>query len=63
MPFKSEAQRRKFQDLLKQGKISQSVYDAFESETGGKDLPERATKKAQGKKPQARTKIQKVRVI
>lgn len=41
MPFKSEAQRRKFQQLLKEGKINQKLYDAFENETGDIKLPEK----------------------
>ena len=41
MPFKSEAQRKKFQQLVKDGKITQAVYDAFESETGNKKLPDK----------------------
>jgi hypothetical protein len=45
MGFKSEAQRKKFQEMVKDGKIAQSVYDAFESDTGEK-LPERLHKKA-----------------
>lgn len=58
MSFKSEAHRRKFQELLKQGKITQSVYDAFESETEGR-LPERTPKNQKnvrvGKVKKART--------
>jgi hypothetical protein len=44
MAFKSEAQRRKFQELHKQGKISKEVLDAFESDSA-KKLPERVEKK------------------
>lgn len=42
MPYKSEAQRRKFQQLVKEGKIKQEVADQWEAETP-KDikLPER----------------------
>lgn len=40
MAFKSEAQRRKFMELHKQGKISKKVLDAFETDTPAK-LPER----------------------
>lgn len=41
MAFKSEAQRRKFHELYKKGKISKEILDAFESETGGRKLPEK----------------------
>jgi hypothetical protein len=46
MPFKSQAQRRKFAELLVQGKISPETYEEWNRETGGKKLPERATKPA-----------------
>ncbi len=46
MPFKSEAQRRKFYELAKTGKISKKTLKEFESETPtGKKLPERVGKK------------------
>ena len=41
MPYKSDAQRRKFQQLLKEGKISQAVVDDFDKASKGKTLPER----------------------
>lgn len=40
MPFKSQAQRAKFAELVKQGKMSQSTFDEWNAETNGK-LPER----------------------
>jgi hypothetical protein len=51
MPFKSQAQRRKFAELLVEGKISNETYEEWNRETGTKKLPERA-----GKKPAARKK-------
>lgn len=42
--FKSEAQRRKFHEMHREGKISKEVLDAFESGTKSK-LPERVEKK------------------
>lgn len=46
MSFKSEAQRRKFYELVKQGKMKKSVLEEFESKTHkGKKLPERVKKK------------------
>ena len=41
MPFKSQAQRRKFAELLVEGKISPQTYEEWNRETGKKKLPER----------------------
>jgi len=41
MPFKSQAQRRKFAELLVKGKISPETFEEWNRETGGKKLPER----------------------
>jgi hypothetical protein len=46
MPFKSQAQRRKFAQLLVEGKISNETYEEWNRETGGRKLPERVKKKA-----------------
>src|SRR5205807_4333416 len=46
MPFKSQAQRRKFAELLVQGKISATTFEEWNRETGAKKLPERAKPKA-----------------
>jgi hypothetical protein len=61
MPFKSQAQRRKFAQLLVEGKISPETYEEWNRETGGKKLPERAgtrkttsRKKTAGRKSSAR---------
>lgn len=43
MPFKSQAQRRKFAQLLVEGKISNQTFEEWNRETGGKKLPERVT--------------------
>ena len=43
MPFKSEAQRRKFHQLVKEGKMSKATLDEWESATTGK-LPKRKTR-------------------
>jgi len=45
MPFKSQAQRRKFAELLVQGKISQDTFEEWNRETGSKKLPKRVAKK------------------
>ena len=41
MPFKSQAQRRKFAQLLVEGKISNQTFEEWNRETGKKKLPER----------------------
>jgi hypothetical protein len=57
MPFKSQAQRRKFAQLLVEGKISNQTFEEWNRETGGARLPERVTPKAATKrKPKARRK-------
>jgi len=43
MPFSSKAQRRKFGELVKQGKMSQKTFDEWNSATP-KNIPERKTK-------------------
>jgi hypothetical protein len=45
MPFKSQAQRRKFAELLVAGEISPETYEEWNRETGGKKLPERVKRK------------------
>ena len=45
MPFKSQAQRRKFAELLVKGEISPETYEEWNRETGGRKLPERVGKK------------------
>jgi len=39
MPFKSKAQRRKFAELLVEGKIKPEAYERWNVETGSKKLP------------------------
>jgi len=41
MPFKSQAQRRKFAELLVAGKISNQTFEEWNRDTGRKKLPER----------------------
>lgn len=45
MPFRSQAQRRKFYALKREGKMDQETIDEWEAHTPEK-LPERLTKKA-----------------
>jgi hypothetical protein len=51
MPFKSQAQRRKFAQLLVEGKISNQTFEEWNRETGRKKLPERVQRKRARKKP------------
>ena len=43
MPFKSQAQRRKFAQLLVEGKISPETYEEWNRETGSTKLPDHVT--------------------
>jgi hypothetical protein len=49
MPFKSEAQKKKFAQMVAEGKMSQATYDKWDSETTDKKLPEKlsSTNKSQ----------------
>ena len=50
MPFKSQAQRRKFAELLVKGEISPETFEEWSRETGSAKLPERVTPKRGRKK-------------
>jgi hypothetical protein len=50
MPFKSQAQRRKFAQLLVDGEISNDTFEEWNRETGSKKLPERVGTQSKGKK-------------
>ena len=50
MPFKSQAQRRKFAQLLVEGKISNETFEEWNRETGFKKLPERVRTKSSASK-------------
>jgi len=57
MPFKSQAQRRKFAELLVAGKISNQTFEEWNRETGSAKLPERVKPKPKSRaKPKSRTK-------
>ena len=56
MPFKSKAQRRKFAELLVEGKIKPDTYEEWNRETGKKELPERVGSKKKRKAPAKRRK-------
>ena len=46
MPFKIQAQRRKFAQLLVEGRISNQTFEEWNRETGSKRLPEHVKRKA-----------------
>jgi hypothetical protein len=56
MPFKSQAQRRKFAQLLVEGKISNETFEEWNRETGGAKLPERVAPKVNSSRPKSSTK-------
>jgi hypothetical protein len=41
MPYKSDAQRRKFHAMLSRGEISKAVVEEYDRASKGIDLPER----------------------
>ena len=59
MPFKSQAQRRKFAELLVAGEISPETYEEWNRETGGKKLPERVKRKTARSAAKRKTKTRK----
>lgn len=62
MPFKSQAQRRKFAELLVAGEISPETYEEWNRETGRKKLPERVkgtTKRSARKRKPIKRKTMK----
>ena len=50
MPFKSQAQRRKFAQLLVEGKISPETYEEWNRETGSAKLPDHVKRTKSAKK-------------
>ena len=56
VPFKSKAQRRKFAELLVEGKITDEAYERWNQTTGRKVLPERLHPE---KKPAAKRRLKK----
>ena len=59
MPFKSQAQRRKFAQLLVEGKISPQTFEEWNRETGSKTLPDHVAHKARPRKKAASTRRRK----
>ena len=58
MPFKSQAQRRKFAELLLKGEISNQTFEEWNRETGSAKLPERVKPKNR-KKSRAKSKAKR----
>jgi hypothetical protein len=56
MPFKSQAQRRKFAELLVEGKISPETFEEWNRETGARRLPQHVTPK---RRTRSKTKARK----
>jgi hypothetical protein len=61
MPFKSQAQRRKFAQLLVEGKISDKTFEEWNRETGAKKLPERVRTRKTSRKTGAATRARRTR--
>lgn len=55
MPFKSQAQRRKFARMMVDGEISPDTFEEWSRETGSAKLPERVSPKPPKKKAGAKT--------
>jgi hypothetical protein len=55
-PFKSQAQRRKFAELLVEGKISPDTFEEWNRETGSAKLPERVSQEATKRRTKATKK-------
>jgi len=54
--IKSQAQRRKFAELLVEGKIDREAYERWNRRAGGRKLPERVGKKKRKKSKAKRRK-------
>ena len=56
MAFRSKAQRRKFAQLLVEGKITDEAYERWNKETGGTELPEYVDPKRKPKRQSTRAR-------
>jgi hypothetical protein len=61
MAVKSKAQRRKFAQLLVEGKIDEEVYERWNREAGKKQLPERVRPKKRKSKPKKKRRAKRRR--
>ena len=59
MPIKSKAQRRKFAELLVEGKISPETFEEWNRGAGDAELPERVHPKKKKPKPKPRRKTKR----
>jgi hypothetical protein len=59
MPFKSQAQRRKFAEMMMRGEISPETFEEWNRETGSAKLPERVGAKRTRKKTARKTAAKK----
>lgn len=59
MPFKSQAQRRKFAELLVKGEISKETFEEWNRETGSEKLPERVKPKKTKRKTKSKSTAKK----
>ena len=57
--IKSQAQRRKFAELLVEGKIDREAYERWNRRAGGRKLPERVGKKRKKAKAKRRKGAQR----
>lgn len=57
VPFQSESQKKKMQDLVKRGELTQEKYDSMEKATGSRHLPECSSSKVRMIK---QTKLSKI---
>jgi hypothetical protein len=57
VPFKSAAQRRKFAELLVQGKISAETFEEWNRETGSKKLPDHVKPKPKSRRKAMRKTV------
>lgn len=56
MPFKSQAQRRKFAEMLVKGEISAETFEEWNRETGDAKLPERVNPPKRTAKAKSRSR-------
>ena len=54
--IKSKAQRRKFAQLLVEGKIDKDVYERWNRAAGSRDLPEHVKKRKRKRKSKRKAK-------
>ena len=59
MPIKSKAQRRKFAQLLVEGKITPETFEEWNRGAGSRDLPERVKPAKKKKKAKRKTAARK----